>query len=101
MPEDMRERAKGWAEGEVERGKQRAAFMGKLRAVDEDPKAALEEKFVCRILHLDMIPEPQGWPLRSFAPRGRGLQVVVVHNHSLCRMLRVQGIHYSFSLSCD
>ena len=41
LPEDMRERVKQWAEDEAEREKQREAFMGKLRAVSKDPRAAL------------------------------------------------------------
>ena len=43
LPEDMRERVRGWAEVEAEREKQREAFMGRLRAVGKDPRAALEE----------------------------------------------------------
>lgn len=43
MPGDMGERVKRWAEGEAERERQREAFMGRLQAVDEDPRAALEE----------------------------------------------------------
>ena len=43
LPEDSAERVKGWAQGEAEREKQREAFMRKLRAVEKDPRAALEE----------------------------------------------------------
>ena len=42
LPEDTAEKAKEWAEGEVERQKQREGFMGKLQAVGENPRAALE-----------------------------------------------------------
>ncbi len=42
LPEDTPERAKESAESEAERQKQREAFMGKLRAVGKDPRAALE-----------------------------------------------------------
>ena len=42
LPEDTRERVKGWAEDEAEREKQREAFMGRLQAVGKDPRAALE-----------------------------------------------------------
>jgi len=42
LPEDVEERIKEWAEGEAEREKQIEAFMGKLRAVGKDPRAALE-----------------------------------------------------------
>jgi hypothetical protein len=31
-----------WAEGEAERGMKREAFMGRLRAVEKIPRAALE-----------------------------------------------------------
>ena len=41
LPEDTAEKAKEWAEGEAEREKEREAFMGKLRAVGKDPRAAL------------------------------------------------------------
>jgi hypothetical protein len=43
LQEDTAEHIKEWAEGEAEREKQREAFMGKLRAVSKDPRAALEE----------------------------------------------------------
>lgn len=43
LPEDMGERVQGWAEGEADREKEREAFLGKLRAVSKDPRAALEE----------------------------------------------------------
>ena len=39
LPEDTGERVKEWAEGETER----EVFMGKLRAVGNDPRAGLEE----------------------------------------------------------
>ena len=42
LPEDTPEKAKEWAEGEAEREKQRKAFMGRLKAVGKDPRAALE-----------------------------------------------------------
>ena len=42
LPEDTAEKAKEWAEGEAERERQQAAFMGKLQAVGKDPRAALE-----------------------------------------------------------
>jgi predicted RecB family endonuclease len=42
LPEDTAEKVKEWAEGEAERERQREAFMGRLRAVDKDPRAALE-----------------------------------------------------------
>ncbi len=42
LPEDTSERAKEWVEDEVERQKQREAFLGKLQTVGEDPRAALE-----------------------------------------------------------
>jgi hypothetical protein len=42
LPEDTSERAKEWVEDEVERQKQREAFLGRLKAVGEDPRAALE-----------------------------------------------------------
>ena len=42
LPEDTAERVKGWAEGEAEREKQREAFLGRLKAVGKDPRAALE-----------------------------------------------------------
>ena len=42
FPEYTREKVKEWAVGEAEREKQREAFMGKLRAVGKDPRAALE-----------------------------------------------------------
>jgi len=42
LPEDTGERVRGWAEDEVERQKQREAFMGRLQAVEKDPRAALE-----------------------------------------------------------
>src|SRR5919107_731770 len=41
LPDDTAERVKGWAEGEAEREKQREEFMGKLRAVSKDLRAAL------------------------------------------------------------
>jgi hypothetical protein len=41
--EDTREKAEEWVEGEAEREKQREAFKGRLQAVGNDPKAALEE----------------------------------------------------------
>ena len=43
LPEDTPERTKEWAVGESEREKEREAFMGRLQAVGEDPKAVLEE----------------------------------------------------------
>jgi hypothetical protein len=43
LPEDTAKKAKEWAEGEAERGRQKEAFMGRLQAVGEDPRAALEE----------------------------------------------------------
>jgi len=43
LPEDVEELIKEWAEGEAERDQAREAFMGKLRAVGNDPRAALEE----------------------------------------------------------
>ncbi len=42
LPEDTAEMAKEWAEGEAEREKQREAFLGRLKAVGKDPRAALE-----------------------------------------------------------
>ena len=42
LPDDTAERVKGWAEGEAEREKQREAFLGRLKAVGKDPRAALE-----------------------------------------------------------
>jgi hypothetical protein len=42
LPDDTAERVKGWAEGEVQREKQREAFLGRLKAVGKDPRAALE-----------------------------------------------------------
>jgi hypothetical protein len=42
LSEDTAERVKGWAEGEAEREKQREAFLGRLKAVGNDPRAALE-----------------------------------------------------------
>ena len=42
VPEDMTERIKEWADGEVEREKERETFMGKLQAVGKDPRAALD-----------------------------------------------------------
>jgi hypothetical protein len=38
LPEDTSEKAKVWAEDEVER----EVFLGRLKAVGEDPRAALE-----------------------------------------------------------
>jgi hypothetical protein len=38
LPEDTSERVKEWAQKEAER----EAFMGKLQAVEKDPRAALE-----------------------------------------------------------
>ncbi len=43
MPEDTGERVRRWAEGEAEREKQKEAFLGKLKAVSKNPRAALEE----------------------------------------------------------
>jgi hypothetical protein len=40
LPEDTAEKVKEWAEGEAGREKQREAFMGRLRAVGEDLRAA-------------------------------------------------------------
>ncbi|MDQ3865123.1 MAG: hypothetical protein M3317_16805 [Actinomycetota bacterium] len=42
LPEDTAEKAKEWAEGEAEREKERDAFLGKLQAVEKDPRAALK-----------------------------------------------------------
>ncbi|HEY6580858.1 MAG TPA: hypothetical protein VIZ60_06950 [Rubrobacter sp.] len=42
LPENTIERAKEWAEVEAEREKQREAFTGKLRALEKDPRVALE-----------------------------------------------------------
>jgi len=42
LPEDTPERAKEWAEGEAQREQRRAEFVGRLQAVGEDPRAALE-----------------------------------------------------------
>jgi hypothetical protein len=42
LPEDTPEKAREWAEGEADREKQRKAFLGRLKAVGEDPRAALE-----------------------------------------------------------
>ena len=41
IPADMGERVKEWDEAETE--KQREEFMGRLLAVGENPRAALEE----------------------------------------------------------
>jgi hypothetical protein len=43
LPDDTVEKAKEWAEGEAERERQGEEFMGRLRAVGKDPRAALEE----------------------------------------------------------
>ena len=43
LPDDTAERLKGWAQGEAEREKQRGAFLGRLQAVNKDPRAVLEE----------------------------------------------------------
>jgi hypothetical protein len=43
LPEDTGERVKQWARGEAVGAKEQEAFMGKLRAVGKDPKAALDE----------------------------------------------------------
>ena len=42
LPEDTSKKARKWAEGEAEREKQRAEFVGRLKAVGKDPRAALE-----------------------------------------------------------
>jgi len=42
LPEDTGQRVRQWTEGEAEREKQREIFMGKLQAVEKDPRAALE-----------------------------------------------------------
>ena len=42
MPGDTAERVKERAAGEAEREKQREAFIGRLQAVGEDPRAGLE-----------------------------------------------------------
>ena len=42
LPEDTPRQVREWAEGEAEREKQREAFLGRLKAVGKDPRAALE-----------------------------------------------------------
>ena len=42
LPEDTAEKVKEWAEGEDAKVRERETFMGKLRAVGKDPRAALE-----------------------------------------------------------
>jgi hypothetical protein len=42
LPKNMGEHVRGWAQGEAERKKQREAFMGRLQAVEKDPRAAQE-----------------------------------------------------------
>jgi hypothetical protein len=39
---DISDRVNEWTEGEAEREKQREAFLGRLKAVGKDPRAALE-----------------------------------------------------------
>jgi len=42
LPEDTGQRVRQWTEGEAESKKQREIFMGKLQAVEKDPRSALE-----------------------------------------------------------
>jgi hypothetical protein len=42
LPEDTAKKVQEWAEGEAEREEQRETFMGRLKAVEKDPRAALE-----------------------------------------------------------
>ena len=44
LPEDTAEKAKGWAEGEAEREKQREAFLGRLQATAEKAKVWAEDE---------------------------------------------------------
>jgi hypothetical protein len=43
LPEDTGQRVRQWAEREAEKEKQREAFLGRLQAVNKDPRTVLEE----------------------------------------------------------